>query len=146
MLPQHPSIDRAGRHSDLSRQFPAQPRRVQERPTADDLRRRQARVRVREVSQDVDGVSDEQQDGGFFQGFHVADHAGEDGLVAADEVGAGFPWCVYSISVFNVLLQSHTSKVVRTQLRCGLSKQTKLQNHKNTKARRSHLPSAPPPP
>jgi len=84
MLPQHPSINRAGRHPDLSRQLPAQPRGIQKRPAADDLRRRQTGVRVRKVGQHVDRVGDEQEDGGVFDGFHVADHAGEDGLVAAD--------------------------------------------------------------
>jgi hypothetical protein len=84
MLAQHPSINRAGRHSDLSGQLAAQPCGIQKRSTTDDLRRRQTRVRVREVSQHVDGVGDEQEDGGFLDGLHVPDHAGEDGLVAAD--------------------------------------------------------------
>jgi len=84
MLPQHPSINRASRHPDLSRQFPAQPRRIQESATTNNLLRRQTRVRVREVSQDIDRVGDEQEDGGLLEGLHVADHAGQDGLVAAD--------------------------------------------------------------
>jgi hypothetical protein len=92
MLAQHPSINRAGRHPDLSRQLSAQPRGIQKRSAADDLRRRQTGVGMREVGQDVDWVGDEQEDGGFFDWLHVADHAGEDGLVAADEVGAGFSY------------------------------------------------------
>jgi len=99
MLPQHPSINRAGRHADLPRKFPAQSRGVQERAAADDLRRRQAGVRVREIRQDVDWVGDEQEDGGFLDRLHVPDHAGEDGLVAADEVGAGLSCFVQEASV-----------------------------------------------
>ena len=45
---------------------------------------------MREISQDVDRVGDEQENRSLLDGLHVADHAGQDGLVAADEVGAGF--------------------------------------------------------
>lgn len=44
----------------------------------------------REVREDVDWVSDEQQNRSRVERFHVVDHAGQDGLVAANEVGAGF--------------------------------------------------------
>ena len=62
---------------------------------------------MREVGQDVDGVGDEQQDGGFLDGFHVTDHAGQDGLVAADEVGAGFACFGFKESVFEGTVLAH---------------------------------------
>ena len=62
---------------------------------------------MREVGQDVDGVGDEQQDGGLLDGFHVADHAGQDSLVAADEIGAGFACFGLKESVFEGTVLAH---------------------------------------
>jgi hypothetical protein len=68
----------------------SQTRGVEERAAADDLGTRQTRVLQGEVGEDVDWVSNQKKNCGRVERFHVFDHAGEDGLVAADEVGAGF--------------------------------------------------------
>ena len=44
------------------------------------------------VGEDIDWVRDKEKNGFLVEGLHVFDHAGEDGLVAADKVGAGLAW------------------------------------------------------
>jgi hypothetical protein len=51
---------------------------------------RQTGVLQGEVGENIDRVGDQKQNCGWVEGFNVFDYAGQDGLVAADEVGAGF--------------------------------------------------------
>ena len=70
------------------------------------------------VGKDIDWVGDQEEDGFLVEGLHVFDHIGQNGLVAADEVGTRF-----------------TCKV-RYVISCVLQKGDEA----------GHLSSAPPPP
>jgi hypothetical protein len=90
MLSNNKRINTARCHARLSCQGASQTCRIEESAAADDLGAWQSGILQREVSEDVNRVGDQKQNRGWVEGFHVFDHAGEDGLVAADEVGAGF--------------------------------------------------------
>jgi hypothetical protein len=90
MLSNNKRINTARCHARLSCQGASQTRGVEESAAADDLGAWQSGVLQGEVGEDVNGVSDQKKDCGRVERLHVFDHAGEDGLVAADEVGAGF--------------------------------------------------------
>lgn len=92
MLAHDKRINAAGGDARLGCYGAAQTRGVEEGAAADYLAGGQAGVLEGEVGEDIDWVGDEEEDGGGVEGFHVVDYAGEDGLVAADEVGAGFSW------------------------------------------------------
>lgn len=77
---------------DFLREGAAQAGGVEEGASAEDARGREVCELLGEVGKDVNGVGDQEEDGGGGEGGHVGDGGGEDGFVAADEVGAGFAW------------------------------------------------------
>jgi hypothetical protein len=90
MLSNDERINTARRHARLSCQGASQTRGVEESAAADDLGAWQSGVLQSEIGENVDGVGDQKKNGGGVERLHVFYYAGEDGLIAADEIGAGF--------------------------------------------------------
>lgn len=116
MLAHDPAINRTRRHARLSRQRASQPRRVEERATPNDLRRRQTRVLQREISQNIDRVRNQQQNCFLVERLHIVDDAAQDRLVATDQVRARFAFLLrcagghdddVALSRFGVLCGAH---------------------------------------
>lgn len=89
MLAQHVRINRACSDLSFARQRATQTCRVQKSAAADDLLLWQTRELERKVGQDIHWISHQEEDCGFFQGFHVIDHTAENVSVAVDEIRTG---------------------------------------------------------